>query len=71
LSSAYARPTAGVRNEPTSLNTAVQPIDLRPVGSPNHPLRPEALKPAPLPLRIKPEDAAREPFILALSGVPT
>jgi hypothetical protein len=68
--SAYARPTAGLRNEPTSLNTTVQPIDLRPIGSPNHPLRLEALKPAPLPLQIEPEDAARESFILALSGVP-
>jgi hypothetical protein len=65
LPSAYARPT-GVRNETTSL----QPIDLRPIGSPNHPLRLEALKPAPLLLQIEPEDAAREPFILALSGVP-
>jgi hypothetical protein len=66
LPSAYARPTAGGRNETTSL----QPIDLRPIGSPNHPLRLEALKPAPLLLQIEPDDAAREPFILALSGVP-
>jgi len=31
LPSAYARPMAGVRNETTALNTAVQPIDLRPI----------------------------------------
>ena len=68
LPSAYARPMAGVRNETTALNTTVQPIDLRPIGSPNNPLRLEALKPTPLPLQM--EDGAREPFILALSGVP-
>jgi hypothetical protein len=68
LPSAYARPMAGVRNETTALNTAVQPIDLRPIGSPNNPLRLEALKPTPLPLQM--ENGGREPFILALSGVP-
>jgi len=31
LPSAYARPMVGVRNETTALNTAVQPIDLRPI----------------------------------------
>jgi hypothetical protein len=45
-------------------------IDVRPIGSPDQPLRLEARKPARLPLQIQPDDAARESFILVLSGVP-
>jgi hypothetical protein len=54
---------------PTLLAAATQPIELRPIGAPDRPLRFEAGKPAPLPLRL-PENAAGEPFILVLSGVP-
>jgi hypothetical protein len=45
-------------------------IELRPIGSPGAPLRLQAQRSAPLPLQMAPEDAAREPFILALSGAP-
>jgi hypothetical protein len=55
---------------PTLLTAATQPIELRPIGAPDRPLRFEAGKPAPLPLRLQPENAAGEPFILVLSGVP-
>src|SRR5262245_32445742 len=50
--------------------TAAPTIELRPIGSPNQPLRLEARKPAPLPLQIHPEGAAHEAFILVLAGAP-
>src|SRR5215510_12146568 len=50
--------------------TAAPTIDLRPIGSPNQPLRLEARKPAPLPLQIHPDAAAHEAFILVLAGAP-
>jgi len=68
--SAYMRPATGVGSEPTQSFGASQAIDLRPIGSPSQPLRLEAQKPARLPLQILPEEAAREPFILVLSGAP-
>jgi hypothetical protein len=45
-------------------------MDLQPIGSPREPLLLEAQKPARLPLQISPEEAVREPFILALFGAP-
>jgi hypothetical protein len=69
LASALSRPALGTASEPTPLGAA-QPIELGPIGSPDQPLRLEAQKPARLPLRIQPDEAAREPFILVLSGAP-
>ena len=46
------------------------PIEVQPIGARERPLRLEALKPAHLPLRIHPEDALAETFIMVLSGVP-
>lgn len=45
-------------------------VQLRPIGSPQEPLRLEARRPARLPLRLEPEEARRETFILVLSGLP-
>jgi hypothetical protein len=70
LASPYPRPTVGVGSEPHQPVAAAQPIDLRPIGSPSQPLRLDAQKPARLPLQIQPEEAAREPFILVLTGTP-
>jgi TPR repeat protein len=70
LASAYARPAVVVRSETAAPNVALQQISLRPIGSPNQPLRLEPQKPAQLSLQIEPEEAANEPFILALSGAP-
>jgi len=70
LASAYARPAVTVRSESTTPNVAFQQINLRPIGSPDQPLRLEAQKPAQLSLQIQPAEAANEPFILALSGAP-
>ena len=70
LASAYARPAVVVRSEAAAPNVALQQISLRPIGSPNQPLRLEPQKPAQLSLQIEPEEAANEPFILALSGAP-
>jgi TPR repeat protein len=64
----YTRSASG--GAPALLAAASQPIELRPIGTPDRPLRFEAGKPAPLPLRIQPENAASEPFIMVLSGVP-
>ena len=47
-----------------------QPLTLRPIGSPNQPLRLEARKPVRLPLQILPDNAALEPFIMVLGGAP-
>jgi hypothetical protein len=69
--SATIKPTIADRSEPTASIAAPQPIALRPIGSSNQPLRLEIQKPARLPLQIEPEEAARESFILVLSGAPT
>ena len=45
-------------------------IELDPIGSPDRPLRLQALKSARLPLQIQPEEAQQETFILVLSGLP-
>jgi hypothetical protein len=65
----YPRPTVPVR-ETTTPSAPLQQISLPLIGSPNQPLRLEAQKPAPLPLQIRPEEAANDPFILTLSGAP-
>src|SRR5258708_11132754 len=65
LASAYSRPAS----EPQQI-AGTQAVELRHIGSPGAPLRVQAQKPAPLPLQMLPEDAAREPFILVLSGAP-
>ena len=66
--SSSSKAVAGV--ESTQLTTAPQAIELRSIGSPNQPLQLELQKPAPLPLQIKPEGAAHQPFILVLNGLP-
>jgi hypothetical protein len=45
-------------------------VELLPVGAPGEPLRLEALKPARLPLQVRPLEAAQESYILILSGLP-
>jgi hypothetical protein len=76
---AYTRPGGGIGGEqiqpvqptqPAPPNPAPPAMDLQPIGSPRQPLLLEAQKPARLPLQISPEEAVREPFILALSGAP-
>ena len=81
---AYTRSTGGVGGEqtqpvqiqqtqqtqPAPPNLASLAVDLRSIGSPGEPLLLEAQKPARLPLQISPDEAAREPFILALAGAP-
>jgi hypothetical protein len=69
LASAYSRPADA--SDPAQQQTAgTEAVELRPIGSPNQPLQLQAQKPAPLPLQIEPVEAAREPFILVLSGAP-
>jgi hypothetical protein len=68
--SAYARPVVGVRSEPPLAKAQFQQIYLRPIGSPDQPLQLEPQKLAQLALQVEPEEAANEPFILALSGAP-
>jgi hypothetical protein len=70
LVTAKVKPAPVVVSEPTPLIVSPQPISLRPIGSSNQPLRLEVQKPARLPLQIQREEAAHEPSILALSGVP-
>jgi len=68
LASAVSRPA--LAGDPTQQVVGTQAIELRPIGSPDAPLRLQAQRPAPLPLQLAPEEAAREPFILVLSGAP-
>jgi hypothetical protein len=68
LASAYSRPAPA--SDPIQQVAGTQALELRPIGSPNAPLLLQPQKPAPLPLQIAPEEAAREPFILVLSGAP-
>jgi TPR repeat protein len=70
LAPAYARPAVAMRSETAASNVALRQISLQPIGSPDQPLPLEPQKPAPLSLQIEPEEAANEPFILALSGAP-
>jgi hypothetical protein len=68
--SANARPAVTIRSETAEPNVALQQMSLQPIGSPDQPLRLEPQKPAQLSLQVEPEEAANEPFILALSGAP-
>jgi hypothetical protein len=70
LTPAYARSTVAAR-ETTPPSAPLQQISVPPIGSPTQPLRLEAQKPTPLPLQIRPEEAANDPFILTLSGAPS
>src|ERR1700730_7343556 len=58
FASVNTRPAIGVESEPTQLSGASQEIDLRPIGSPNQPLPPQAREGPQLPLQIQPEAAA-------------
>jgi hypothetical protein len=53
LAPAYARPAVVARTETAAPNVALQQISLRPIGSPNQPLRLEPQKPAQLSLQIR------------------
>jgi hypothetical protein len=70
LASANAPPAVAMRSETAEPNVALQQMSLQPIGSPDQPLRLEPQKPAQLSLQVEPEEAANEPFILALSGAP-
>jgi hypothetical protein len=48
----------------------LRPVELLPIGSPSQPLRLEAMKPARLPLQVRPEAAIQDSYILILSGLP-
>jgi hypothetical protein len=48
----------------------IQAVQLRPIGSPQEPLRLEAKRPARFALRIEPEEARGETFILVMTGLP-
>jgi hypothetical protein len=63
---ALARPAPEPQAEPPVL----RPVELFPIGSPAEPLRLEALKPARLPLQVRPEEAAEDSYILLLTGLP-
>jgi len=69
MAAAYAK-TVGSGGVPTQLVAMGYTVDLRPIGSPDQPLRLAPRQPARLPLQIQPDDAAREPFILVLAGAP-
>jgi hypothetical protein len=62
--------TAPPPAQPTQLMTLTRAIELEPIGAPDRPLRLQALKPAPLPLNIEPDEAQHETFILVLAGLP-
>jgi TPR repeat protein len=63
---ALARSAPEAQPEPA----AYRPVELFPIGSPAEPLRLEALKPAHLPLQVRPEEAVEDSYILLLSGLP-
>ncbi len=56
--------------KPAQMLTLVPAIDLRPIGSPDNPLRLQAMTPAKLPLQIQPAEAQLETFLLVLAGLP-
>ncbi len=68
---ADAASPAGRRTSMMVVETAAaRPIEMQQIGSPEQPLRLEALKPTPFPLLIQPPEASMDTFILVLSGVP-
>lgn len=66
----FATATAPPPGNPAQLMALTRAIELEPIGSPDRPLRLQALKSARLPLQIQPEEAQQETFILVLSGLP-
>jgi hypothetical protein len=69
IASATPAPTP-LPGSPTQIMNLTRPTGLLPVGSPDHPLRLEPLRPSRLPLRMHPDEAQQETFILVLSGLP-
>jgi len=67
----FVTATAPPPGNPAQLMALTRAIELEPIGSPDRPLRLQALKSARLPLQIQPEEAQQETFILVLSGLPT
>lgn len=65
-----AAASSRLQAEPRSEPAFLRPVELLPVGSPSEPLRLEAMKPARLPLRVRPETASQDSYILLLSGLP-
>ena len=66
----FATATAPPPGNPAQLMALTRAIELEPIGSPDRPLRLQALKSQRLPLQIQPEEAQQEAFILVLSGLP-
>ena len=62
--------TAMMLVDPAPTASSSRPVELQPLGSPEKPLRLEALKPSLLPLTVQPEEALADTFILVLSGLP-
>lgn len=56
--------------EPPRFDPPLRQVELLPVGTRNEPLLLEALKPARLPLQVRPLEAVQESYILILSGLP-
>jgi hypothetical protein len=67
---AAARPSSLISAEARTEPLPPRPVILQPIGSPGEPFRLEALKPARLPLQVRPHDAMQESYILILSGLP-
>jgi hypothetical protein len=66
----FATATTPPPGNPAQVMALTRAIELEPIGSPDRPLRLQALKSARLPLQIQPEEAQQETFILVLSGLP-
>lgn len=64
---AAAAPPPG---NPTQIMSLTRGMELQTIGSPDRPLRLQALRPARFPLQIQPDEAQQETFILVLSGLP-
>lgn len=71
-SNGFTRVSTGYATETSrpATPTQAQALTVRPIGSPNQPLRLEARKAMRLPLQVQPENAALEPFIMVLGGAP-
>jgi hypothetical protein len=66
----FATATAPPPGNPAQFMALTRAIEVEPIGSPDRPLRLQALKSQRLPLQIQPEEAQQEAFILVLSGLP-
>lgn len=56
--------------KPAQMLSVVPAVVVQPIGSPQDPLRLQAMTPAKLPLQIQPAEAQRETFLLVLTGLP-